>query len=117
MEDEQLGYFEAHGADAANLEFKALPVLVADGAPPRAIYLCTIKATQDLSKASGNDMVTMVLTVDEPEEFAGRRVFDHFLPQFSRTRHHLMRIMGKEWVNSLSGSLRAQNANRKPFLA
>ena len=108
-----MGYFEAHGADEANLEFKALPVRVADGAPPRAIYLCTIKATQAVSKA-GNHMVSMVLKVEEPEEFAGQRVFDYFLftrkrsrgeSRFDKTIHHLTQIMGQEWVRELDGDL------------
>jgi len=103
-----VGYFADHGADETNLIFKPLPVHVADGAPPQAIYLCTIKATQAVSKA-GNDMVTVVLTVDEPEEFEYQQVSEWFLffrkSLCGKTFHKLAQIMGEEWVDELGGNL------------
>ena len=91
-------------------EFDPLPVRAKEGAPPRNIYLCSVKAEQAVSKAE-NDMIKMTLTVVEPEEFAGETVWDYFNFHkrgdygLTRTRRQLTQFMGQEWVDELEGDL------------
>ncbi len=103
------------GADESNLEFKPLPVRADEGAPEKGIYL--VEATAEYKQSrNGNHMVNVTFTVEEPEEFAGRKVFDRLM--FSRekfktgngcaldiTFSKLKHAFGEDWVMSLDGDL------------
>jgi len=58
--------------------FPPLPITAEEGAPPNAKYLMRLDTKSAVSKA-GNAMVNITQTVVEPEEWAGRKVFDHML--------------------------------------
>lgn len=103
------------GADESNLEFKPLPVRADNGAPEKAIYLVESVAKYKQSQA-GNPMVNVTFTVEEPEEFAGRKIFDRLM--FSRekfksgngcaldiTFSKLKGAFGEDWVMTLDGDL------------
>lgn len=108
-----MGYFGEYTDE--DLVVKPLPVTVDEGAPPRNIYLVSMKAQYKISKA-GNDMVNYTATVLEPEEFEGRKVFGRFMfdptpfkngagSQAAMTASHLRHIGGEEWANTLEGDL------------
>jgi len=113
MPDEQLGYFEAAGVDSSDLEFKLLPVLTDEGAPPKGIYLVKASARYQVSKAL-NDMVTLTFEVLAPEEFAGQSITDRlmFSPKkfekgnsngspLAMTMDRLERVFGSDWTRAL----------------
>ena len=112
-----MGYFSDNGADVSNLEFKVLPVLVDEGAPPKNIYLVKATAKYALSRAL-NDMVNVTFEVISPVEFAGQRVFDRLMfstKKFEKgnsngcpldiTLSRLNHVFGEEWVGTLTGDL------------
>lgn len=106
-------YFD--DADESNLEFKPVPVTVDEGAPIKNIYEVVASAKYSLSRA-GNDMVNVTFIVQEPEEFAGRRIFDRLMFGSTKFKNgnachnditfsRLKGVFGEEWVRTLDGDL------------
>ena len=93
--------------------FPPLPITAEEGAPPNAKYLMRLDTKSAVSKA-GNAMVNITQTVVEPEEWAGRKVFDHMLfskekfknggSHAGRSLHTLRQLFSEDIVSQLEGT-------------